>query len=143
MGLGDGVFVGDSGSDNRLVVSNGSSLVTASISYLGTEITSSNNEAVVTGPGSSLDQRSRVRPEGGLPGRNNLLRVNDGAQIASGPSVLGELPTGSNNLALVTDAGSRWNIQGELRVGEKRRSQPLGGEQWRQRVRHRRRLCRA
>jgi len=44
MGLGDGVFVGDSGSDNRLVVSNGSSLVTRSISYLGTEITSSNNE---------------------------------------------------------------------------------------------------
>jgi len=117
-GLGDGVFVGDSGSDNRLVVSNGASLVTASISYLGTEITSSNNEAVVTGPGSSWTSDPVYGLRVGYRGRNNLLRVNDGAQIASGPSVLGELPTGSNNLALVTDAGSRWNIQGELRVGE-------------------------
>jgi T5SS/PEP-CTERM-associated repeat protein len=116
--LGDGVVVGEAGSDNRLLVRDGASLVTASISYLGAQITSSNNEAVVTGPGSSWNSNPEYGLSVGYRGRNNRMRVNNGGQIASGPSVIGELPTGSNNLALVTDAGSLWNVQGELRIGE-------------------------
>src|SRR6185503_1137841 len=42
--LGDGVVVGNSGSGNRLVVSNGAAIVTASFSYVGSEFPATNNE---------------------------------------------------------------------------------------------------
>ncbi len=114
--LSDGVVVGSSGSDNHLVVRDGASLVTASSSYLGQNITSTNNEAVVTGPGSSWFTANfglRV----GDQGRNNRLLVSDGGVLSSFDDAIGVNISSSNNLALVTGPGSLWNNTRELSVG--------------------------
>jgi T5SS/PEP-CTERM-associated repeat protein len=115
--LDDGVFVGRFGSGNRLVISNGASLVTASSSLLGNEFQSTNNEAVVTGPGSSW-----VSGPGqmfvGYGGRGNRLLVSNGGVVASSFGTIGDSSAdSSNNLAVVTGAGSVWSNAFDLRVG--------------------------
>jgi T5SS/PEP-CTERM-associated repeat protein len=114
--LGDGVLVGDGGSGNRLVVRDGASLVTTSISYFGDDTTSTNNEAVVTGPGSSwftADYGLRV----GYEGPNNRLLVSDGGVVTSFDDRIGNDLSSSNNQVLVIDSGSLWNNTRELTVG--------------------------
>jgi fibronectin-binding autotransporter adhesin len=114
--LGDGVLVGDGGSGNRLVVRDGASLITASISYFGDDTTSTNNEAVVTGPGSSwftADYGLRV----GYEGPNNRLLVSDGGMVTSFDDRIGNDLSSSNNQVLVTGPGSLWNNTRELTVG--------------------------
>jgi len=114
--LGDGVIVGRAGSGNRLSLSNGAVLVTASISYLGFNATSSNNEAVVTGPGTSWTTANyglRV----GNQGYNNRLVVSDGGMVSSFDDWIGVNSSSSNNQVLVTGSGSLWNNTRELAVG--------------------------
>jgi T5SS/PEP-CTERM-associated repeat protein len=115
--LSDGMVVGGSGSDNRLVVGDGAELRTASINYLGNAVTSSNNEALVTGPDTVWDSGAIFGLRVGNEGRNNRLRIENGARLISGLSVLGEFSAASNNLALITGPGSVWTNHGELRIG--------------------------
>lgn len=115
--LGDGLIVGRDGSGNRLVASNGAALVTASISYLGFQSASSNNEAEVTGPGTSWNSSSIYGLRVGYQGHHNRLRITDGAFVSSGPSFIGEFLASSNNLAVVSDPGSVWSNTGSLLVG--------------------------
>lgn len=115
--LDDGIIVGSFGSGNRLVVSNGASIVTSSSSSIGAEFPSTNNEAIVTGVGSSW-----ISGVGqmfvGYGGRNNRLEVRDGGLVVSSFGTLGHLLTdSSNNLAVVTGAGSVWSNAFELSVG--------------------------
>jgi T5SS/PEP-CTERM-associated repeat protein len=115
--LDDGVFVGRFGSGNRLVISNGASLVTASSSLLGNEFQSTNNEAVVTGPGSSWVSGPGQMFVGYGGGRGNRLLVSNGGLVASSFGTIGESFDSSNNLAVVTGAGSVWSNAFDLRVG--------------------------
>ncbi|MGH8245988.1 MAG: hypothetical protein ACREUU_06105, partial [Gammaproteobacteria bacterium] len=113
--LDDGVMVGAFGPANRLVVSNGAALVTGSSSVIGLQPSASNNEAVVTGPGSSWTSGQIFV---GWSGHDSRLLVSDGGLVASYAGYLGNgLAVGSNNLAVVTGAGSTWSNAFELRVG--------------------------
>lgn len=114
--MSDGVVVGASGSDNRLIVRDGASLVTASHSYLGLSAVSSNNELTVTGPASSWNTGAPYGLRVGEQGRNNRLSISQGARVSSADGELGSTPTGSNNLALITDPDSSW-VNQEVRIG--------------------------
>src|SRR6185436_3965923 len=104
-------------SGNRLVISNGASLVTASSSLLGNEFQSTNNEAVVTGPGSSWVS-SPGQMYVGFGGRGNRLLVSNGGLVANSFGTIGNaIADSSNNLAIVTGAGSVWSNAFDLRVG--------------------------
>jgi fibronectin-binding autotransporter adhesin len=116
--LGDGALVGYSGSGNRLVVSNGAALVTASISYFGFNVSSSNNEAVVTGPGTIWTNSFNFGLRVGNNGANNRLLVGDGGLLASFDDIIGENSSSSNNVALVTGVGSLWTNRLDLTVGQ-------------------------
>ncbi|HEX5223252.1 MAG TPA: hypothetical protein VFZ59_27075 [Verrucomicrobiae bacterium] len=122
--LEDGLIVGTFGSGNRVVVSNGASLLTGSSSVIGNELISSNNEVVVTGPGSSWSSGVGQMFVGG-GGRNNRLVVSDGAQVVSFLGRIGDaFPDTTNNLALVTGSGSSWSNTTDLYVGN------VGARNW-------------
>src|SRR5262249_43826334 len=80
--LDDGIYVGNFGSGNRLVVSNGATIVTGSASVVGNESPSTNNEVLVTGVGSSWTSGLGQMFVGG-GGKGNRLLVNDGGLVAS------------------------------------------------------------
>jgi len=114
--LSDGLLLGEYGSGNRLVVSNGASLITDSDNYIGFEFVATNNEAVVTGPGSSWTSGPGELFVG-YRGHDNRLLVNDGGLLVSLAGIIGDFANSTNNLAVVTGAGSSWNNATELRVG--------------------------
>jgi len=115
--LDDGLNLGEFGAFNRLVVSNGAALVTGASSAIGLNFSSSNNEAVVTGPGSSWTSGLGQLFVGDL-GRNNRLLVSDGGQVVSYVGRIGDFVSdASNNLAMVTGAGSTWSNATDLYVG--------------------------
>jgi len=111
-----GVFVGVFGSGNRLVVSNGATVLTSSSSVLGYDSSCSSNEAVITGPGTSWMNLSQLFV--GYDGRDHRLRVDDGALLTSAYASIGGVSTATNNLALVTGLGSSWSSNDQLRVGD-------------------------
>ena len=123
--LGRGIAVGDSSSDNRLTVSNGASLVTADRSFIGIQVTSSNNEAIVSGSGTSWTGGPNGLLQLGSAGQGNRLVVSAGGHAEHGAGILGVVPSSSNNLALITGPGSLWNILDEMRVGESAQANQL------------------
>jgi hypothetical protein len=110
--------VGASG--NRLVISDGAGMTSHfnnSIGWNG----SSNNEVMVTGPGSFWDRRnsSGLLIYCGNGGQNNRLIVTNGGLVASTHGYIGTLAAPcSNNFAVVTGAGSTWSNLVEIRVGD-------------------------
>src|SRR6266481_6132329 len=112
--MGNALFVGNSGSANRLVVSNGA--VVADVDgFLGHDPGASNNVAVVTGVGSVWSNRLNLNV--GFDGAGNQLVVSNGAFVRANIGQIGFNPSSSNNLALVTGAGSVWSNANELYVG--------------------------
>lgn len=116
--LDDTVIVGNWGSDNRLVVSNGAALVTGSYSSIGHESLATNNEAIVTGPGSTwISEVGQLFV--GAGGRNNRLVIDDGGRVVAFAGTIGDaFANSSNNLAVVSGAGSSWSNAFELRIGD-------------------------
>ena len=112
-GPGAALYVGNTGSGNRLVVSNGGT-ATAGNSYLGYGATASNNTALVTGAGSTWTNFGALYV--GREGGNNSLVVSNGGTVtASGfdTSAIGfasdnnsVLVAGSNSLLSVTGGGT-------------------------------------
>jgi T5SS/PEP-CTERM-associated repeat protein len=112
--LYEGVFVGVYGASSRLIVSNGAAFVTRGGSLIiGHEFGSTNNEAVVTGTGSSEAHFFTV----GNLGHDNRLLVSDGGQAASSVGFIGYGSDASNNLATLTGAGSSWSNALDLFIG--------------------------
>ena len=106
------VIVGQVGSGNRLVLSNGASINSQSL-YLGINSASSNNETIITSPGSIW-----TAPEWGLgSGRGNRLLVNGGGQVRGTSANVGAFGLAGDNLATLTDPGSSWTNLGEFYVG--------------------------
>jgi len=94
--------IGSQGRANRLTITNGGALQSG-VSYIGYNLSSSNNTALITGTGSVWNTIGVVL---GYAGRSNFLTIADGGRI-NGPGVIGS-DFGSNNFAVVTGPGSVW-----------------------------------
>jgi len=104
--------IGDVGSGNRLVITNGGRMESLAAA-VGETSASSNNEAVVSGPNTSWSDHNFLSV--GYGGAGNRLTVSDGGVVRSVNGSIGDV--GGNNLALVTGAGSSWSNAGTLFVG--------------------------
>jgi len=106
--------VGSGGSYNQVIVSNGGAFNgTASLGVLPT---STNNQIVITGAGSSWTNPGQLYV--GEFGGGNQLLVSAGGRVIGGTDASIGTDTGTNNMAVVTDAGSFWNFD-TLSVGNK------------------------
>jgi T5SS/PEP-CTERM-associated repeat protein len=109
-----GVFIGQSGPANRLMVDNGGVMLSGE-GDLGVNVSSSNNVAIVTGSGSVWSNSDVLQL--GISGKANQLVVSNGGVVASVNGLLGVFDSSSNNEAVITGAGSFWKIVGSLSVG--------------------------
>ncbi|HEY6167522.1 MAG TPA: hypothetical protein VI454_05750 [Verrucomicrobiae bacterium] len=112
---GNGLFLGSNGAFNRLVISNGAFVDVNQNSALGVGATASNNEAVVTGPGSIWNIHCDFTL--GSSGSGNRLVVSNGGIVINDQGTLGSSATSSNNEALVTGTDSVWSNRFSLVVG--------------------------
>jgi T5SS/PEP-CTERM-associated repeat protein len=106
--------VGNNGSVNHLVVSNGA-LVANNFAALGIAPTSSNNDAIITGAGSVWSNRNDFYV--GYVGHGNSLVVSNGGLVTDNTGVVGIDALSSNNVATVTGANSLWSNRASLFVG--------------------------
>jgi len=109
------LFVGNSGAGNQLTITNGGHVVSGS-GYLGEGASSSNNVALVIGSGSVWSNQFSLYV--GFGGAGNQLTIANGGQAVSSNGYVGDLPSSSNNVVLVTGSGSVWSNSFELYVGE-------------------------
>ncbi|HEX5223250.1 MAG TPA: hypothetical protein VFZ59_27065, partial [Verrucomicrobiae bacterium] len=108
--------VGNGGTFNRLIINNGA-VVEAFNGALGQNSGSSNNLAVVTGPGSLWTNRNEMYV-GYQGGGNQLVISNGGTVFAQATRFLGHNSGDiSDNIAIVTGPGSRWIGPGNIEVG--------------------------
>jgi len=111
----DRVIVGVTGAVNRLIVSDGVFLGNESV-FLGIAPASTNNEVVVTGPGSFWSNRFSIWV--GEAGAGNRLVISNGATVLSAGGVLSARTTSTGNEAVVTGAGSLWTNSAGIDVGD-------------------------
>lgn len=100
------VFIGQAGSGNLLVVTNGGRM-NSSAGYLGYESGSSNNSALVQGPGAVWSSGGGLQV--GFSGSRNQVTLASGGRLYSGGvNTVGYHEPSSNNTMLVTGAGTYW-----------------------------------
>jgi T5SS/PEP-CTERM-associated repeat protein len=102
------------GRNNRLTVTNGA-LAWSGFGYVGNGSTSSNNLAIVTGPGSTWRNTNSLFV--GYFGSSNRLEVLDGGVVNGLSGYLGVDAVGSNNIAVVAGSGAVWSNALNLYVG--------------------------
>jgi fibronectin-binding autotransporter adhesin len=107
------LVVGEDGSSNSLVISNGGGVLNA-VGYVGRNTNSSNNSVLVTGINSTWTNFSDLAI--GSQGSSNTLVISNGATVANTDGVIGSATSSSNNSVLVTDGGT-WTNSGNLFVG--------------------------
>jgi autotransporter-associated beta strand protein/T5SS/PEP-CTERM-associated repeat protein len=107
------IYVGNSGSSSRLVISNGGG-VSAFGSIIGYNAIASSNSTLVTGSNSFLMNIDWI--DVGRVGSGNSLTVSNGGRVEGGSGSIGLYASSSGNSALVTGTNSRWYI-GDLNVG--------------------------
>jgi len=112
--MGGDLYVGNEGSASRLVVSNGAFAQNRNC-YLGRNESSSNNVAVVTGSGSVWSNDSGLYL--GFNGAGNQLLVSNGGVLSGQSGDVGFNDSSSNNVAVVTGAGSAWSNTYALSFG--------------------------
>lgn len=118
--LAGSLQVGGGGTSNTLTIASGAA-VTNTLAVVGTDATSSDNSVLVTGSG-SVWANTELQP--GLKGPGNTLTIAAGARVWSvGSALTGRIGahtdgTSDNNTVLVTGAGSLWQNDGQLFVGE-------------------------
>jgi T5SS/PEP-CTERM-associated repeat protein len=108
----DDLVIGHLSGGNRFEVSDGG-LVANGDSTVG-NLVFSGNQALITGANSVWSNRDLTV---GNTARSSQLVVSNGGLVLSRNAYLGKLAGGSNNLALVTGAGSMWSNQADLVVG--------------------------
>lgn len=108
------LYLGDSGRDNQLWITNGG-VVQDRLTYAGYNSSSSSNVAVVAGPGSIWTNTGELYF--GWSGAGNQLVVSNGGSTQDLLSYVGFNASSSNNLARVTGSGSTWRNMYELYVG--------------------------
>ena len=107
----DTVYVGYEGVGNQLTITNGGQVLSV-YGYLG--YYSSSNAVSVTGSGC---WNNIYDVYVGYEGAGNQLTIADGGQVACNVGVLGNFSSSSNNVVLVTGAGSVWTNRQELVIG--------------------------
>jgi T5SS/PEP-CTERM-associated repeat protein len=115
--LGSSLSIGQSGSDNSLVISN-AGFVANGYGYIGENPGGVRNAVLVTGGGSVWSNGNHLYV-GALGGGNSLV-IRDGARVFNGNGYLsldGFYSQSSSNSVLVTDPGSVWQNSGVLYVG--------------------------
>ena len=113
------LIVGEDGSGNSLVISNGGKVSNAYSQYgavIGLNADSSNNSVLVTGPQSLLSNALGIMIGSG--GSGNSLAISNSGVVASGYGVLGANSSSSNNSFIVTGEGSLWSNVNTLTVGQ-------------------------
>ncbi|MBI3879036.1 MAG: hypothetical protein HY301_03115 [Verrucomicrobia bacterium] len=108
-------LIGNLGSFNSVMVSNGATVSNASVTALGYLAGANSNLAMVTG-GNSRWISADVFTIGNR-GSANLLSVNRGASVVSGSGQIGAVAGANQNSAVVTGAGSTWSNSGILTIG--------------------------
>jgi T5SS/PEP-CTERM-associated repeat protein/autotransporter-associated beta strand protein len=106
-------YLGDDGSSNSLVISDGGALENA-VGYIGYD-EGSNNSVLVTGTSSTWTNSATLSI--GIGGSSNSLVISDGGKVANTDGYIGNNSTSSNNSVLVTGTGSTWTNSGGLNVG--------------------------
>lgn len=119
------VYVGENGSNNNLIVSDGGQLIPGPDGRLfvggngNNSTTASRNHVVVSG-GVIRNANSFFSPSAyiGYSGSGNSLVISNGGQVISGYGYVGEQSSSSNNSVLVTGVGSVWSNRSQLYVGD-------------------------
>lgn len=106
------LVVGDSGSNNTLLVINSGKLTNA-YAVIGRQSTARSNQATVSGQGSVWHLQEDLVV--GDSGNSNLVRIINGAYAVSRGGGIGR--GGSHNVAEVSGAGSAWNLSAFLGIG--------------------------
>ncbi|HVV01235.1 MAG TPA: GH25 family lysozyme [Verrucomicrobiae bacterium] len=111
--------VGDFGSYNTLVISNGAVMFnTGGTHSIGFQNGSTNNTLLVTGTNSLFAAQGNPSfMEAGLNGSQNLFSIRDGGRAETVFTAIGSSTTASNNMALVSDPGSVWTNSSIIQVG--------------------------
>jgi T5SS/PEP-CTERM-associated repeat protein len=105
-------FVGETGTNNFLIITNGGSAVSGG-TFIGGAETAHRNGVVIAGPNSRLEGALRVGDYGG----QNLLVVTDGGAVHSNEGTLGSHLESKNNTAVITGSNSVWTVDARLQVG--------------------------
>jgi len=108
------LYVGDYGSGNHLVVSDGA-VVANNYGHLGLYSDSSNNTALITGAGSLWTNRYDLTV--GAIGGGNQLVVSNAAVVANAVGILGYYSGSDSNTVVVNGSGSLWTNMSDLYVG--------------------------
>ena len=106
--------VGESGSGNRMVISNGGKVQNTG-GHIGSASTASNNSVLVTGTNSLWTKPRAINV--GYNGAGNSMVISNGGMVQNGSGLIGSSSTASNNSVLVTGAGSTWSNANRLTVG--------------------------
>ena len=108
-------YVGNTNfADVLLIQTNG--VLFNSISYMGYQISSSNNSAVVTGTGSVWSSPNVLFV--GDRGAGNQLTILNGGRVFGGVGDVGGFFSSSNNMVLVSGSGSVWSNSSSLFMGD-------------------------
>jgi T5SS/PEP-CTERM-associated repeat protein/autotransporter-associated beta strand protein/predicted outer membrane repeat protein len=108
----ENLYVGNDGSYNSLVVSNGG-LVVGTNSSIGAEVTSSNNSVFVTGLCSAFASADTLQVGGA--GSGNTMAIADEGIVYNSNGVIGN--TGNSNSVEVHGLYSQWTNSGNLTIG--------------------------
>ena len=109
-------YVGRNDPYNSFRIEEGASATSTEISYIGFNVGSDGNRAVVTGVGSRWTITKKSLSVG-LRGSHNSLEISDGGQVlTAGGNYVGG--SGHFNTATITGAGSNWTAQaGDIGIG--------------------------
>ena len=111
------LYIGYSGSANRLVISEGGKVVASGHTVVASSSGSISNSVLVTGSGSVLTNEFGSLYVGDGGSYCSLVVSNGGAVFCGGPGYVGGNFGGQSNLALVTGSGSVWRCGGNMTVG--------------------------
>ncbi|MBI3879525.1 MAG: hypothetical protein HY301_05615 [Verrucomicrobia bacterium] len=111
---GVGLYVGNAGAFNTLVISNGAALTNQGQVLIGNTLTASNNSVVVTGLGSQWSNSSDVSV--GWNSSGNTFVISGGAKVTDVKGNIG-VNGGGGNLGVVSGIGSVWSNNWFISVG--------------------------
>lgn len=106
---GGNIIVGDTGSMNKVVATNGAGITTTDLE-IGNQ--ADGNEVLVSGAGSTLTVNNNLNV--GVNGSSNRLLIEDGAVFNGANALVGG--SGTGNWAIIQGTGSQWQASGNVIV---------------------------
>lgn len=114
----NGLILGYQGSGNTLLITNGGTVMNSNDGQdvsMGSYYFCSNNQVIVSGPGSALFSRGGVGVGGS--GSFNTLLITNGGTVTNNGATVGAQADARHNQAIVTGTGSVWNSGSVLYLG--------------------------